>query len=102
VRAIQAAEWPGNVRELANRIESAMIHAHLRGSDRIENRDVFPDSPTDTDIDTLQNATRRFQRKLILGVLTSTDWDVLEAARILDVSRSQMYSLIQGFELKRD
>ena len=36
----------------------------------------------------------------ILGVLTATEWNVLEAARILDVSRSQIYNLIRMFELK--
>jgi len=103
IRVIQSAEWPGNVRELANRIESATIHAHLRGSDRIEGRDIFPDDPRALDeaAHSLQSATRRFQRRHILGVLTSTDWNVLEAARILDVSRSQVYNLIRAFELKR-
>jgi Nif-specific regulatory protein len=49
---------------------------------------------------TLQSATRRFQRGHILGVLTSTDWNVPDAARILDVSRSQLYNLIRAYALK--
>jgi Nif-specific regulatory protein len=103
IRAIQSAEWPGNVRELGNRIESAAIHAHLRGSDRIEGRDVFPDeSPVSGTPETLQAATRRFQRQHVLSVLTLTDWNVLESAHALDVSRSQVYHLIRSFELKRD
>ncbi len=102
IRAIQAAEWPGNVRQLANRIESAAIHAQIRGSDQIEAHDVFPDDPQSAAAApaTLQSATRRFQRNHILGVLTATSWSVLEAARILDVSRSQIYNLIRMFELK--
>jgi Nif-specific regulatory protein len=102
VRALQSAEWPGNVRQLSNRIESATIHAHLRGSDYIEGHDIFPDdprSPEDTSA-TLQSATRRFQRNHILGVLTSTEWNMHEAARILDVSRSQIYNLVRIHELK--
>ncbi len=103
IRAIQSAEWPGNVRELANRIESATIHAHLRGSDWIEGRDIFPDDrrAADEAAYSLQSATREFQRKHVLGVLASTDWNVLEAARILDISRSQIYNLIRAFDLKR-
>jgi Nif-specific regulatory protein len=103
IRAIQAAQWPGNVRQLANRIESAAIHAEMRGSDRIEPHDIFPDDPQSAggSTDTLQSATRRFQRQHILGVLTATDWNALEAARVLDVSRSQIYNLIRMFELKR-
>lgn len=104
LRAVQAAEWPGNVRELANRIESAMIHAHLRGSDRIEGRDLFPDDPlaAEASQESLQTATRRFQKQHVLAVLTSTDWNVLEAARLLDVSRSQVYNLIRAFDLRHD
>ena len=102
IRAIQAAQWPGNVRQLANRIESAAIHAQIRGSDHIEAHDMFPDDPQSAGEApaTLQSATRRFQRNHILGVLTATDWNALEAARILDVSRSQIYNLIRMFELK--
>jgi Nif-specific regulatory protein len=102
IRAIQAAQWPGNVRQLANRIESAAIHAQIRGSDHIEAHDVFPDDPQSASEApaTLQSATRRFQRNHILGVLTATDWNALEAARVLDVSRSQIYNLIRMFELK--
>jgi transcriptional regulator with PAS, ATPase and Fis domain len=102
MRAIQAAEWPGNVRELAHRLESATIHAHLRGSDRIEGRDVFPGTPSDDELETFQAATRRCQRKHIRAVLSSTDWNVLETARLLDLSRSQVYNLIRAFEIKRD
>jgi Nif-specific regulatory protein len=102
IRAIQTSAWPGNVRELANRIESATIHAHLRGSDRIEARDVFPDAPlSDETRASLQEATRSFQRKHVLSVLESVDWNVLEAARLLDVSRSQAYALIRAFDLRR-
>lgn len=103
IRAIQVAEWPGNVRELANRIESACIHAQLRGSEWIEGRDVLPDLSTAGDGEGygLQEATRRFQRKHVLAVLESTDWNAIEAARLLDVSRSHIYNLIRAFDLKR-
>jgi Nif-specific regulatory protein len=101
IRVIQAADWPGNVRELANRIESATIHAHLRGSDWIEDCDIFPDDPQARNeaAQSLHSATRRFRRNHIVAVLVSTDWNVLEAARVLGVSRSQAYSLIRSLDL---
>jgi DNA-binding NtrC family response regulator len=105
IRAIQVAEWPGNVRELANRIESATIHAQMRGSEWIEGRDVFPDLGDTLEANAngfgLQEATRRFQRKHVLAVLDSTDWNVQEAGQVLDVSRSHVYNLIRAFDLKR-
>jgi transcriptional regulator with PAS, ATPase and Fis domain len=104
IRAIQSAQWPGNVRQLANRIESAAIHAELRGSDNVEGHDMFPDDRQSSSeaSATLQSATRSFQRKHILGVLTSTDWNIPDTARILDVSRSHVYNLIRTYELKSD
>jgi Nif-specific regulatory protein len=105
IRAIQVAQWPGNVRELANRIESATIHAQMRGSEWIEGRDVFPDAAEPGGADQgafgLQEATRNFQRKHVQAVLDSTDWNVIEAAQVLDVSRSHVYNLIRAFELRR-
>jgi len=103
LRAIQTAEWPGNVRELANRMESAALQAHMRGSDWVESRDVFPETEEadDSGTPTLQAGTRRYQKQLVLSVLQATDWNVVEAGRILDVSRSHVYNLVRGFDLKR-
>ena len=104
IRAIQTAQWPGNVRQLANRIESAAIHAELRGSDNVEAHDMFPDDPQSSSESsaTLQSAMRSVQRNHILNVLTSTDWNIPETARILDVSRSHVYNLIRAYALERD
>ncbi|MBX3270514.1 MAG: sigma-54-dependent Fis family transcriptional regulator [Sandaracinaceae bacterium] len=104
IRAIQTAEWPGNARELENRMESAVLHAHLRRAAVVEVRDVFPeaaDGANDGPIETLQEATRRFQARHVLGALESTDWNVAEAARRLDVARSHLYTLIRTHDLKR-
>ena len=85
------------------RQREATRKSHRVGGDQIEAHDIFPDDPRSSEAaTTLQSATRRFQRNHILGVLTATDWSVLEAAQILDVSRSQIYNLIRMFELKRD
>jgi DNA-binding NtrC family response regulator len=102
IRAIQVAQWPGNARQLEDRVEAAALRAHTRGSDVIEDHDLFGNDPASTDVAlTLQNATQRFQRDHVAGVLTTTAWDVHDAAKILDVSRSQIYRLIRLFDLKR-
>jgi Nif-specific regulatory protein len=102
IRALHEAEWPGNVRELAHRIESAAIQAHLRRSDRIEDGDLFPEelATTGDAIYSLEEATRRFQRKHVLAVLQSENWNILEAARVLDVCRSHVYNLMRAFDLR--
>jgi transcriptional regulator with GAF, ATPase, and Fis domain len=106
LRALDAAEWPGNVRQLAHAIEAAVIRAAGEGARRVERRHVFPEAATDAiDKDeplTFQEATRRFQRELVLGTLAETSWNVAEAARRLDLARSHVYNLIRAFGLERE
>lgn len=102
MRAILLAEWPGNVRQLANRIESGIFNAHLRGSTNVEARDLFPDQPAaDGETTSLQEATRRFQKRHVMAILDECDWNVSAAARRLDVARSHVYNLIKLHGLER-
>jgi transcriptional regulator with GAF, ATPase, and Fis domain len=48
-----------------------------------------------------REATRRFQRRYLLDVLTECDWGMSGAVRRLGLARSQLYNLIAIFELKR-
>jgi Nif-specific regulatory protein len=104
--ALEAAEWPGNVRQLAHAIEAAAIRAAGEGARRVERRHVFPESAaTASDEEepfSFQEATRRFQRELVLKTLVETSWNVTEAARRLDLARSHVYNLIKAFGLERE
>jgi Nif-specific regulatory protein len=106
LRALEAAEWPGNVRQLAHAIEAAAIRAAGGGARRVERHHVFPESPTDATDEaepfSFQEATRRFQRELILKTLAETSWNVAETARRLDLARSHVYNLIKAFGLERE
>lgn len=104
--ALATAEWPGNVRQLAHAVEAAVIRASAESVEQAELRHFFPheaagageaaDGPQ-----TFQDATRRFQRDLLARTLASTEWNVSETARTLDLSRAHAYNLINAFELKR-
>lgn len=107
LRAIQAAAWPGNVRQLANALEAAAIRAAGESSPQIERRHVFPEEGGEPGTDAVeplsfQEATRRFQREYLGRTLAETNWNVVEAARRLDVARSHVYTLIRAFELSRN
>jgi Nif-specific regulatory protein len=104
LRQLAAMEWNGHVRELANRVESALVNAVLRDSHVVERRDLLPTTAgaDGREALTLQEATRTFQAKHVRSVLDSTDWNALEAAQILDISRSHVYNLIRAFDLQRD
>jgi Nif-specific regulatory protein len=117
VEALVAAEWPGNVRQLAHAIEAAAIRAAGAGSRQLETGDVFQSgqptasAPRDAangsaivvaaDGLTFQEATRRFQTKLLQRRLEDNDWNVGETARCLELARSHVYALIRGFDLER-
>ncbi|MBW2420863.1 MAG: sigma 54-interacting transcriptional regulator [Deltaproteobacteria bacterium] len=105
LRSIEAAEWPGNIRQLENAIEAGVIRAAGMGTSQVEQRHIFPHGddgePQAEDSVTFQEATRRFQAKLLLETLEETGWNVSEAARSLDLARSHVYKLIGVFGIER-
>lgn len=112
VRALEAAEWPGNVRQLAHAIESAAIRAAGSGALQVERAHVFRDAPLSKEQKTapsvgpderltFQEATRRFQADLLRRTFQETNWNVLEASRRLELTRSHVYTLIKAFGLER-
>ncbi len=105
LRALETAEWPGNVRQLEHVIEAGAIRAAGLGGSQIGPRHLFPDrggceAPED-EVETFQEATRRFQEELVRRRLEETGWNVSETARRLDVARSHLYKLISAFGIER-
>ena len=104
LRLVQSCEWSGNVRELANAIERATIRAAARGLQRIGAAELAMDGQSPREggaAPTFQEETRRFQAALVSRALESSDWNVSEAARRLDLTRTHLYNLIKSFGLKR-
>ena len=102
LRAIHAAEWPGNVRQLANAVQAALIRSQADGGRQITARHLFPDTPApDAEPQTWQEATRAFQRDLLARVLDEEGGNVSATARRLDLTRSHLYTLLDGFGLRR-
>jgi Nif-specific regulatory protein len=104
VRAVEAAAWPGNVRQLEHMVEAATIRAAAEGATQLERSHLFPDKPSTPGAPerlTYQEATRRFQARLVRDTLEDTGWNVVEAARRLDLVRAHVYNLIRAFGLTR-
>jgi Nif-specific regulatory protein len=106
LRAAESAEWPGNVRQLAHAVEAATIRAAGEGARQVEQSHLFPDSVR-PEIGappalTFQEATRRFQARLLRETLEDAGWNIMEVARRLDLARSHVYNLIRAFGLARD
>src|SRR5947199_6285177 len=104
LRAAESAEWPGNVRQLENAVEAAVIRAAGEHAKQVERVHLFPDSVAAAEPDaaaTFQEATRRFQARLLHDALEAPGWNVVDTARRLDLARSHIYNLIRAFGLER-
>lgn len=90
-------DWPGNVRELENAIERALVVG--RGPE-IQPSD-FPlrsDSGPKSSGQRLEDVVRMHVER----VLEETGWNLTQAAAILDIDRSTLYSKIKSYGLKRE
>src|SRR5881392_3748178 len=104
LRAAESAEWPGNIRQLENAVEAAVIRAAGEHAKQVERVHLFPDSVAAAEPDaaaTFQEATRRFQARLLHDALEAHGWNVVDTARRLDLARSHIYNLIRAFGLER-
>jgi two-component system response regulator GlrR len=103
IHAVEEAPWPGQVRELANVVEAGAVRAAAEGSTSLRPHHLFPSREPSANDELLdyREATRRFQRRYLLDVLTECDWNMPEAIRRLGLARSQLYNLIATLELKR-
>jgi Nif-specific regulatory protein len=104
LRAAESAEWPGNVRQLENAVEAAVIRAAGERARRVERSHLLPgaDTPDTEETVTFQEATRRFQARMLRDTLEEHGWNVNEVARRLDLARSHVYNLIRAFGLERE
>ncbi len=101
--ACQETSWPGHVRELRGRIQAGVILAGSEGAGAVERRHLFPGDVDRGGADSMsfQEATRRFQRRLLEEVLTEQGWNVVQAAKCLGITRSHLYNLIHSHGLSR-
>jgi Nif-specific regulatory protein len=94
------------VRQLEHAVEAAVIRAAGEGASQVERALVFPEGqarPAETPkAQTLQEATRQFQAKIVREVIEDSGWNVVEASRRLDIARSHLYNLIRAFGIERE
>ena len=96
---LEKYDWPGNIRELKNAIERAMVVAEpptLRAQDlatlRIGHRETKePHGETLADV----------ERAHVLRMLDKADWNISQAARMLEVDRVTLYNKIKKYGLRR-
>jgi len=90
-------EWPGNVRELRNVVERAVV---LAPSDIIQPGDLsfpFAYRQKEPGGDTLDEA----EKVHIARILDRVEWNISQAANILGIDRTTLYSKIKKFQLSK-
>ncbi|USN99129.1 MAG: sigma-54-dependent Fis family transcriptional regulator [Phycisphaeraceae bacterium] len=94
---LTAHDWPGNVRELCNAIERAMVV----GKPPAIRPEDLPLHTHKGDPGAESDALMQVERRHIADVLDRTDWNITQAARILQVDRVTVYNKIKKFGLDR-
>lgn len=102
-------EWPGNVRQLKNIVERMVVLCEdnildikdapsilLSGKDNIE-----LDLPGDIYSPSLKEARDEFEKNFILKALQSTNWNIAQTARVLDMERTYLYRKIKSYDLEK-
>lgn len=98
--------YPGNIRELKNIIERLIVLSSgsiLKG-DIFNNKKALNSGDNNAvnneDIITYKEAKRDFEIKYITKVLKSCNNNITHAAKIMDISRRQLFNKIIEFDLK--
>lgn len=102
-------EWPGNVRQLKNIVERMVV---LSEDDVLDVKDApnillsgvseMEQHVVDTSYSpSLKEARDEFEKTFILKALQSTNWNVTQTARILDMERTYLYRKIKAYDLEK-
>ncbi|MCA9596523.1 MAG: sigma-54-dependent Fis family transcriptional regulator [Myxococcales bacterium] len=97
---LEKHDWPGNIRELKNAIERAMVMAEppvLRAQDLAALRLGHRAEPSAAQGETLADV----ERAHVLRMLDKSDWNISQAARLLEVDRVTLYNKIKKYGLRR-
>lgn len=102
--ALLAISWPGNVRQLKKTIEAAILYQdndHVIHAKAIE-RDTLNKKALSGQAQfggTLRSQMDRFEEAVIRAALAEHEFKVANAAKMLDLSRQQLYAKIHKYKI---
>jgi two-component system, NtrC family, response regulator GlrR len=113
IRKLMSHDWPGNVRELENTIEYALAMAQ---KDTLTEHDVLQTKTVSVEADRvlphdkpgladgrlkpLKDARDAFERDYLVQVLSMTEGNVSQAARLAGKYRADFYELLKKHDIK--
>lgn len=92
-----AYEWPGNVRQLRNVVDSAVV---LAVDDEIQPSDLSLRDVGSEQLDTLKLDV--WEERLIREALQRTNNHIIDATKLLGVSRATLYRKLEQYSIERD
>jgi two-component system nitrogen regulation response regulator NtrX len=102
IRKLQSRSWPGNVRELRNAVERALILASGKVVSAADIDQLLPNGAAGSatkDGQSFAKAQQDSEKKLLLKRLKENDWNISETARVLKITRSNLYKKLKRFEI---
>jgi len=91
--------WPGNIRELSHTIERAVL---LARSNEISAQQLLLDiADAGSNVMVLQ-PLEQAERQLIEKAMLVTSGQVIEAAKLLEISRNALYRRLEKFDIKHE
>ena len=98
--AVVSYAWPGNGRELRSKMERAVSQAQ---GEVLFPLDLFPDAQDGTAVPrALSDIRDGAERAAILAALEQTDQHILEAAKLLSISRTTLWEKMKKLGIKSD
>ena len=97
IKLLETYDWPGNVRELENAVERAVVLSKSRTLGKEDFSFLHPSSVRPAK----PRSLREIEKENIEFVLNDCNWNVTNAAKILDVNRVSLHKMIKRYGLKR-
>ena len=97
--ALKRHQWPGNVRELSHVIERAVL---MSASSDITANDLLIDATPEESNDIAIQPLEQAERQLIEKAMQTTSGQVIEAAKLLNISRNALYRRLEKYGIKSE
>jgi transcriptional regulator with PAS, ATPase and Fis domain len=100
LRACYAYPWPGNIRELENALERAINMVREDGILTAELMELNSASlPVENSRDDLVRPLKDMEKDLLIQALKKADGNIVQASKMLGISRNTIYRKIKEFNL---